>query len=194
MDASNSGQSRRFAGATAAFDPDQRHYGFSKGSSTAQDTGDTPIPWNIMQFYNQNQDPWHPPNIIMPDSQVSRKLPGSVGFQSSGPSFQGFRSNHLPSECDTLPEDSGYGGSRPPYSIENTSVYEEDRNPEAQITAHRIEALQLHPDTSNETQLQQWAQPRRPTNITATAGTGDNRNHCPECNNWFRTKSEYKSV
>lgn len=196
MDNSSTGQSRRFAGAPTTLDTDRRQYNFAKGPSPIQDAGDTPIPWNIMNFYNQNQDPWHPPGIITPlptESQICRKLPGSSGFQPNDPSFRGFRNNHLPSECDTLP-DSGYGGSRPTYSIDNTSVYEEDRSPEARLATHRIESLQIQADSSNEAQHQLWPQPRRPTSIATASGNGDKQHYCSDCSSWLRTKSEFKSV
>ena len=194
MENTNTGRPNRFVGAPTIFGSERRQFSSNKGTSVPQDTGDVPMPWNLLNFYSQDQDPWHPPNIIpvlATDCQI-RKLPGSVGFQADAPSFQGFRSSHLPSECDTLPEDSGYGGSRPPYSIENTSVYEEDRNPEAQIATHRIETLHLQPDASHEAQLQNWSQPRRPTSMAVAPASGDNRYHCQECNSWHRTRSEHK--
>ena len=133
--------------------------------------------------------------MVPADSQNGRKMPETAGFQANGPAFHGYRNRRIPSESDTLPEDSGYAGSGAPYSIETTSVYEEDRNPETQVTTHRIESLHLHADSSSEAQLPNWAQPCRPTSVaTAPAATGEHRHYCQECVSWFRTRSKYKLV
>ncbi|CAM1500687.1 Fc.00g098490.m01.CDS01 [Cosmosporella sp. VM-42] len=195
MDGSNSGRPRHFAGNSAMFGSDRQQYNSMGSTSAPQGAGNTspPIPWNLVNFYSSSEGPWHPGNIIptMPTDTQGRKIPESVGFPANAPSFHGYRNRHLPSECDTLPEDSGYGGSGAPYSIENTSVYEEDRNPETQVTAHRIESLHLHADTSSEAQLSTWSQPHRPTSVATAPASGDHRHYCQDCSRWFRTKSEY---
>lgn len=187
MEGSNQGRGVPFVGAPTMFDQDTQQYNSVRGGSAFQETGD---PWIVNYLTaSASEGPWHPPVIPLTTSQVGGRSPSSGDFQTL--SFQGYRNSRIPSECDTIP-DSGYGGSRPPYSIDTTSNFEEDHNPEAQVTAHRIETLQLGSDVSNPAHLMALAQPSRSAGAkTASVGI-DSPNYCQDCNAWFRTKSELK--
>lgn len=148
----------------------QEYHPLRGGSTFQQEPG---TPW-IVNFLTTSEDPWQPSNIIP-----------SGGLQNV-PSFHDYRSNPNPSDCDTIP-DSGYGSNRPPHSIETTSVFEEDRSPETQVATRRIESMHLGPDLSIQSAI---AQPRRPASVR-TAPVGIEHQHCcPDCKDWFRTKSE----
>ncbi|KAL6830850.1 hypothetical protein J3E69DRAFT_353993 [Trichoderma sp. SZMC 28015] len=72
-------------------------------------------PYNIFQFYNTD-GPWIPPGVIQPaDTLNSSSRPSA--YNSGAPSFHGYRSTGLPSDCGTAPDDSGYGGTRSAYSF-----------------------------------------------------------------------------
>ncbi|KAL7957405.1 hypothetical protein V8C34DRAFT_305791 [Trichoderma compactum] len=86
-------------------------------SSSSQDSARFSEPYNLYQFYNSD-GPWVPQNIIQPaDTLNSSSRPSA--YDSGARSFHDYRSTGLPSECDTAPDDSGYGGggSRSTYSF-----------------------------------------------------------------------------
>ncbi|KAK7415372.1 hypothetical protein QQX98_005911 [Neonectria punicea] len=191
METSNSGSGRR----SGAESPGSNHQQYTQNgpSPTLRLSGKAPFPWNLTRFYNMSEDgPWVPQGIVAsipPDSQSGQHLSGSVNFQSTA-AFQNYRSTALQSECDTTNDDSGYGGSGAgaPYSIENTSVYEDDQNPEAHNAAHLFEAFHLgvHPPPPT------WAQPRPTPSVTTAPTNGDLKHYCAKCETWLRTRSELK--
>ncbi|KAF7556234.1 hypothetical protein G7046_g6354 [Stylonectria norvegica] len=189
MDASNSSQPRYLVGNNAIFGSERQQFAQTKNASTSQTSRETPVPWNLYNFYSNDDSPWHPP-IIPPlsnNGQPARRISTTGDFQANGPSFQSYRNQHLPSECDTLPEDSGYGGSGAPYSIENTSVFGEDRSMEAQATTQRIDSMHLGTAISSEAQYPTWSQPRPSTSVVTAPATADHRHYCSGCNTWLKT-------
>ncbi|KAH7149321.1 hypothetical protein B0J13DRAFT_302844 [Dactylonectria estremocensis] len=163
--------------------------------SAQQSSAKAPYPFNLTRFYNMNDSPWVPQGIITgipPDAQHGQHVSGSVGFHSTGPSFQNYRSRPLASECDTCNEDSGYAGSGAPYSIEATSVYEEDQNLEAQNTAQLIESFHLDAgQISSSAQPSPWTQPRpTPSSVATAPASGGYKHYCSPCDTWLKTRSE----
>ncbi|KAL7801451.1 hypothetical protein V8C43DRAFT_301447 [Trichoderma afarasin] len=83
-------------------------------SSSSQDSPRFQEPYNLFQFYSTD-GPWIPQGVIQPaDTLNSSSRPSA--YNSGAPSFHGYRSTGLPSDCGTAPDDSGYGGTRSAYS------------------------------------------------------------------------------
>ncbi|KAL7936964.1 hypothetical protein V8C35DRAFT_212381 [Trichoderma chlorosporum] len=92
----------------------------------------------IYQFYFNSNDPWFPPGVIQPTETINSSSRPSA-YNSGARSFPGYRSTNLPSECDTAPEDSGYGGTgtRSTYSFAEsaTEIAENGRRAETDFLA-----------------------------------------------------------
>ncbi|KAF7542948.1 hypothetical protein G7Z17_g11149 [Cylindrodendrum hubeiense] len=192
MDTSNSGPVRRSG--IESLGSSHQQYGPNRTPSAQQASAkQQPYPWNIARFYSVNDSPWVPQGIITgipTDTQHGQHMSGSVGFPAAA-SFQNYRSGALPSECDTNNGDSGYGGSGAPFSIEATSVCDDDQNPEAQNTAQLIESFHLGgPPLSNSSQLPTWSHSRPPPSVATAPPSGDLKHYCSECNTWLKTRSE----
>lgn len=167
----------------ASIGPEGGQYGSSSNSTVPFSNKHNPIPWNLARFYN-SEAPWHPPGIapaLPPDGQTGHQRP-SLSFNPNAPSFQHHRGN-LPSECDTLQEDSGYVGSVPTYSLKAPSVYDEERSLEAQRAASHFESL--HIDSSAFSHA---------TGSTTAPAPGDSYLYCPDCHNRLKNRSELKYV
>ncbi|KPM36457.1 hypothetical protein AK830_g10103 [Neonectria ditissima] len=186
MEASNSGSGHR-SGAESLGPSHQ--YAQSRPSPSEQPSAKPPYPWNLTRFYNMSEDsPWVPQGIVASipsDTQSGQYLSAPVNSQPPA-AFQGYRNSRpLQSECDTANDDSGYGGSGAPYSIENTSVYDDDQNPEAQNAQQLFEAFHLG--------VTPWAPPPPTPSVTTAPTSGEHKHYCTQCETWLRTKSELKA-
>jgi hypothetical protein len=160
-----------------------RPRGYGSGS---RDSSQIPEPYIFYQFYSASDDPWFPAGVIQPALTQPRSSAPTYTNGSRG--FHDFRSPALPSECDTAPEDSGYGGSRPTYSIVESvaSVNENDRCTDTGFL---------------ETQTAEQLIGIGDLNITsatpiykAPEATNAKLHHCDLCGANVKTKSELKYV
>ncbi|KAI5462436.1 hypothetical protein BGZ63DRAFT_214132 [Mariannaea sp. PMI_226] len=185
MDASNPNQIHRQG--LESFGLNQHPYGGSQ-------TSPVPPPYGLSRFYGMrmSEDPWVPKTSIVPsvDPHTGQQMQSMVNYNSNGASFQNFRNRTLPSECDTAPDDSGYGSIRAPYSIENTSVYEGESSTETHQTANLMESLQLCPRPVPNSQSSAWGQPQPASRTSATPASAEHKHFCEHCQSWLRTKSE----
>ncbi|KAH7011647.1 hypothetical protein EDB80DRAFT_397528 [Ilyonectria destructans] len=192
MATSNSGPTRRSGIESLA--PNHQQYVPTRTASAQQSSVKAPFPWNLTRFYDLDDSPWTPQGLISgisTNTQQGQHVAGSGGFPGATAAFQNYRSRPLPSDCDTTNEDSGYGGSGAPYSIEATSVYDDDQNPETQNAAQLIESFHLDVSpTSNAPQFPQWSHPRPTQSVVTAPASEDCKHYCSSCNTWLKTRSE----
>lgn len=122
-------------------------------------------PWNILNFYATpaKNDPWVPRGVIQTSHRPVDARP-RLGRVPPPALFLDLGSTASPSDCATLPGDSGYGGSRQTYSTASASVGGDD--------------LTLDPEPL----------PVEATTRLATSG----KYHCDECNASVRSQGELK--
>jgi hypothetical protein len=131
--------------------------------------------FGLQVFCNNADDPWSLINTPS-NGQVNRYNPVAGPYYRDVCSFSDYRSGGLPSECGTLPPDSGYGSHRPQHSVASTSsVHEDDGTLDYQLTERfghlGAENPQLTPHILSQPELKHF---------------------CPDCETWVRTKSELK--
>jgi hypothetical protein len=122
------------------------------------------------------EDPWnHQLLNASSNGQLSRFNQTSVPYyQNTTYNFSDYRSAGLPSDCGTLPPDSGYGSHRPKHSIaSNSSVHDDDGTLDFQLT-DRFGHL-----SADNSQL-----------TPPVLAHADLKFRCQECNSRMRTRSE----
>ncbi|RDA93662.1 hypothetical protein CP533_4884 [Ophiocordyceps camponoti-saundersi (nom. inval.)] len=84
----------------------------------------TPQQWNILNFYASpaKMDPWVPLGALQPHQSVAAAAAAPI-FPSYPHTFLDYRSVGTPSDCATLPGDSGYGSIHQSFSIASASVH-----------------------------------------------------------------------
>ncbi|RFU72917.1 c2h2 type zinc finger domain-containing [Trichoderma arundinaceum] len=155
----------------------------------ARDSPRFPEPYNLFQFYSAEDGPWIPLSVIQPaDTLSSKPRPSAPVYNGGSGAFQDYRSTGLPSECDTAPEDSGYGGSRPTYSIVESvaSINDNDRCTETgyletQTTEQLIGDLNLSSTT-----------PIFKASEMTNQQDHDAKYRCDQCDAFVKTKSELR--
>ncbi|PFH56135.1 hypothetical protein XA68_17012 [Ophiocordyceps unilateralis] len=146
----------------------------------------TPQPWNIINFYATpaKMDPWVPLGAIQPSvpGQAALHHPvalPSVPLASSQQAFLDYRSAGSPSDCATLPGDSGYGSISQSYSIASASVHGGD---DMVLDAHMGQAMgdcRINLDAASSEPPFQLAKP--------VGG-----HYCDECHAWVKSQGELK--
>ncbi|ODA80220.1 hypothetical protein RJ55_03178 [Drechmeria coniospora] len=89
-----------------------------------------PQPWNIFNFYAapSKNDPWIPSGVIQAPLSNDQAGPPAYtpGHFVQNPTVVDYRTKDSPSECATLPGDSGYGSSHHAFSVASRSVHGEE--------------------------------------------------------------------
>lgn len=143
----------------------------------------------MVNWLSRDDRPWTGLHDTTLETQP-QALPNYLTDRATHDSFMEYRSTGMPSECETIPGDSGYGSCFPP-SVENTSVYGEEPFPPAQDVEQDLSSFHLsmqdtmHMDTPCETGKAQGI-------ATKALQSPDANILCPECGNWVKTRSELK--
>ncbi|KAM4063922.1 C2H2 type zinc finger domain protein [Hirsutella rhossiliensis] len=140
---------------------------------------DTQQPWNILNFYATpaKNDPWVPRGVIQTGHQSTDALP-SPRHLVPQTKFLDFESTTSPSDCATLPGDSGYGSSRQAYSTASASVHGGD---DLALDSHMGQVM-------SECRINPEAAPAEPPTRLAASG----KYRCDECKAFVRSQGELK--
>ncbi|KAM0246268.1 hypothetical protein ACHAQJ_010287 [Trichoderma viride] len=165
-----------------------RSRGYGSGP---RDSSHIPEPYIFYQFYSASDDPWFPASVIQPAQTLTQPRSSTSAYNHGSRGFHDFRSPALPSECDTAPEDSGYGGSRPTYSIVESvaSVNENDRCAEAGFletqTAEQLIGI-------GDLNITSAAPMYKAPGMASHQATNAKLHRCEQCGVNLKTKSELK--
>ncbi|POR39160.1 Sex-determining transformer protein 1 [Tolypocladium paradoxum] len=157
-------------------------YGQALRATLARKQVPIPQPWNIYNFYAApaKSDPWIPTGVIQtpaPNDQPAHQVHLTRPYVPQN-NFLDYRSaTGSPSDCATLPGDSGYGGSRPTYSIASASVHGDDAVLDSQI-GRVMGRCQIDTDAAS-------FEPRQHPQ------TG-NKFRCEDCNTFLKSQGELK--
>lgn len=142
-----------------------------------------------------NKDrPWHPmgANICTPNDNSQHShliLPEHAGSRSTLSAFHVYRNPGQPSDCDTVPGDSGYGSCLPG-SVENTSVYGDGFSSGVPDVENEFSLFHL-----NMTDIQASNNTAIAYSAFQISPSGSDTNFiCNGCHASLRTKSELKLV
>ncbi|PNY23529.1 Sex-determining transformer protein 1 [Tolypocladium capitatum] len=140
-----------------------------------------PQPWNIYNFYAApaKSDPWIPIGVIQtpaPNDESGHHIPLTRQYVPQI-NFSDYRSTGSPSECATLPGDSGYGSSRPTYSTASASLHGEDAVLDSQMGR-----------VMGECQIDTDAASFEPRQNPQTV----NKYRCEDCNALLKSQGELK--
>ena len=147
-------------------------------------------PDSLDNFLNSVDDPWRPVTTFVPAS--SNSIPkgynnhvAPYSFDPRNPAFSTYRSVKAPSDCETIPVDSGYASSygRRPRSIQSASLYGDDHSLDASLYESLVTATNL--GAQYETQTEQ---------PFLSASECLKKIICPDCDKVVKTQSELKLV
>ncbi|KND89604.1 Sex-determining transformer protein 1 [Tolypocladium ophioglossoides CBS 100239] len=138
-------------------------------------SGPIPQPWNIYNFYAApaKNDPWIPPGVITPAPNDQPGHHAHLARQHVQNNFLDYRSTASPSDCATLTGDSGYGSSRPTYSIASASAHGDDAALDSQM-GHVMGECQIDAEAAFEPRQHQ------------------NKYRCEDCNALLKSQGELK--
>lgn len=158
----------------------QNHHDDQSNNLVLSHNNVLPTQSNIINFYmRRSDDPWTPSGLVAAKTSTgitphARDISGHQRPYQSAYNFHDYRSTGQPSECDTLPGDSGYGGSGPTCSIESAStIHEDDGAFDSQIASQLMGSFHLGAESQSS--------------------QADNFKHyCTHCQQRLRTQSELK--
>lgn len=142
-----------------------------------------PQPWNIYNFYAApaKSDPWIPTGLIQ--SPVPHDQPSNP-FNFTRQRIPQNQNNYLeygnaasPSDCTTVPGDSGYGGSRPTYSIASASAHGDDAVLDSQV-GHVMGECHTGAGAASF--------------VPRSYAQSVKRFRCEDCNAWLKSQGELK--
>ncbi|KAL7799045.1 hypothetical protein V8C37DRAFT_398882 [Trichoderma ceciliae] len=158
--------------------------------SNPRDSSQIPEQYNLSQFYSDSDGPWFPVSVIQPAETLKSQSRTSTSAFNNGPrDFQDYRSTGLPSECDTVPGDSGYGGSRSTYSIVESfaSLNENDR-----CTDTTYLETQTAEQLIGDLRINSAVPVHKAPEATYHQARNVKPHRCEQCYAAFKTKSELK--
>lgn len=169
--------------------PDSHMYGFDHRNGDRSSLGS--YNHNLLHFCSGSDDPWFPAGVIQPTEtqNSSQSRPSIPAFDGVVYNFRGYRSAPLASDCETALGDSGYGSSRPTYSIIESvsSIHENDACADAEFLDATAEQL------IGEMNLNVSA-PIAKTPETVFSQASPLKFRCTRCNAMVKTKSELRCV
>lgn len=144
---------------------------------SAANDNQRPAPWGLVNFYSGSDQPWLPADIFTSTTLGSQSDQSLSALNPPSFAFQNYRS--LPSDCSTLPGDSGYGSNYHTFSIDGASSVHED---DSGVDTGPMEQLLKGFGVDQEQGLSQMQPPPR-TMLT---------HRCEDCGAYVKTKSELK--
>ncbi|KAH7326130.1 hypothetical protein B0I35DRAFT_474818 [Stachybotrys elegans] len=132
----------------------------------------TSTPYGISAFCRSgNEDPWVGLSLGDPNLNFT----GSAPYMPNNLGFTAYRERNLPSDCDTVAGDSGYGTYNNPYSVASApSVRDDDSTVDSQLTKP-MAFLGTHSTISAS---------------VVNSNTSSKQHFCHTCNRALKTKSE----